>query len=340
MRNNALYFPFISVPNTAWTIRTLLYWDKLSSIVPLEYNYRRRELAPFMRELLSADLVTAVSPAAHLYRLGDFESAFIQLLEDRLKRQRLSQVPLVRTRVDIHIEKLAGIAEFLVERGLAARNGASWYSVDTPVANLFMTYLAVCLGNLDDVDAEPVTNLWEYAQWFGHGTASRRGKAPQHQQARHQILTCLLPIPDERVTLSELVDFKEKHGSLLPALRIKIESQSAVIANLPDPEDRADATLAFINDCQLQVDELRDAMRFSWKRLVFGALAPLSGTGMQWASTPPDTVMAFSGGAVSFAGAVYAAFSSIGGLSDVQKKQPLAYIAHARGRLSRNDRSK
>ncbi|WP_256956848.1 hypothetical protein [Vibrio diabolicus] len=37
MNDNALYFPYISVPNEKWTLKTLLYWDKLASIVPMEH---------------------------------------------------------------------------------------------------------------------------------------------------------------------------------------------------------------------------------------------------------------------------------------------------------------
>ena len=36
-RSNALYFPSISIPENKWTIKTLLYWDKLAAIVPLNH---------------------------------------------------------------------------------------------------------------------------------------------------------------------------------------------------------------------------------------------------------------------------------------------------------------
>jgi len=335
MRNNALYFPHISIPNSAWTLRTLLYWDKLSSIVPLEYVYRPEELGDFTRQLLDAGLVTSVSPAAHLHRLEHFEMGFRELLDARLRRQQLRRdSTTARRRTDIHIEKLGHIPELLLERGVAAQNGASWYSIDEPIANLFMAYLAVCLGGLDTVDAAPVTNRWEYARLFGYGTTNQRGKSPDHQQARNQIIECLIPVPDERVTLQQLVKFKEKYGTLLPALRTKIEARSAAIALLQDPEDREDAARDFVDDCRLQIEELCDAMRFNWKKLAFGTLAPLVGAGIQWTSPPPDTAIAFAGGAITFAGAIFSAFSSIG-LTDIQARQPLAYIAYARGRLFR-----
>lgn len=32
-----LYFPYISIPNTEWTIHSLLYWDEVASIIPFEF---------------------------------------------------------------------------------------------------------------------------------------------------------------------------------------------------------------------------------------------------------------------------------------------------------------
>ncbi|WGS49702.1 hypothetical protein LFL96_18450 [Paraburkholderia sp. D15] len=335
MRNNALYFPYISIPNSAWTVRTLLYWDKLSSIVPIEYANRPEDLDDFMRNLVDAELVTPIIPAQFLYRVGQFETVFIELLDTRLKRigrLRVDTKPHPRTR--IHVEKLGKIPEVLVERGLAEQHDSSWYSVDTPVANLFMAYLAVCLGGLDEIDAAPVTNRWEYGSLFGYGPAVRRGKRPEHQKARNQIIECLLPVPEGQVTLAELVEFKSRHGALLPALRTMIEARSAQIAMLPDADDRVDAVRAFVSESQLQVDELCDAMRFSWKKLAFSALIPLTGSGLQWTATPADNPAAFAGTGLSFLGAVYGALSSIGGLNDIQRRRPLAYVAHAHRRFN------
>lgn len=34
MSNNALYFPYIEPPRDEWTLRTILYWDRVDSIMP------------------------------------------------------------------------------------------------------------------------------------------------------------------------------------------------------------------------------------------------------------------------------------------------------------------
>lgn len=85
---NALYFPYISVPDEIWTVKTLLYWDKLSSIVPMEYIERPEELGPFMQELVHEGLVQQVFPAAYLHQLELFEDCFICFVEKRIRSFR------------------------------------------------------------------------------------------------------------------------------------------------------------------------------------------------------------------------------------------------------------
>ena len=102
---------------------------------------------------------------------------------------------------------------------------------------------------------------------------------------------------------------------------------------LPDPEDRLDAVRDFANECRVRIDELCDAMRFSWKKLNFGTLTPLIGSGLLLVSTAHGERVAYAGAALSFAGAAYQALSSVRGLTPAQAQQPLAYVAHARTRF-------
>lgn len=37
MSRNALYYPYINLPQDAWSTRALLYWDGLATIVPMEH---------------------------------------------------------------------------------------------------------------------------------------------------------------------------------------------------------------------------------------------------------------------------------------------------------------
>jgi hypothetical protein len=39
MKDKILYFPHINLPNTDWTVRTLLYYDQVGTIVPNDHFY-------------------------------------------------------------------------------------------------------------------------------------------------------------------------------------------------------------------------------------------------------------------------------------------------------------
>ncbi len=84
MRSNALYFPFIDIPNSSWMIHTLLYWDKVSSIVPLEYVLRPSAHTKFMRDMVEAELVEQVFPSHHIWKIDGFEETFIRYIKSKL----------------------------------------------------------------------------------------------------------------------------------------------------------------------------------------------------------------------------------------------------------------
>ena len=145
MRNNALYFPFISVPKSKWIINSLLYWDKLASIVPMDYIENPNLLSPFMRSLVIEGLVTQVLPRDHLYKIENFEQIFIHYLETKLRKRRsphflnLINRKLINSRkVNIHIEKLGELASWLEKKNLAKRKDYSWYEVEDWISLPFM----------------------------------------------------------------------------------------------------------------------------------------------------------------------------------------------------------
>lgn len=334
MRDNALYFPYISLPNIEWSVKSLLYWDKLSSIVPMEYIDRPDQFSPFMRQLIKEGLVEQIFPAQYLYQVERFDQCFIDLIERREKQyavRRNGHLHATASRTRLHMEKLGNIPEFLIEKGLADRVNWSWYNVDARVANLFMAYLASCLGAIPDVNAAPVTNLSMYSSLFGNlNRPYRKDNAIHHDKARQVILRALLPTPDESVTLHQLVRFKEHHGHLLPAFRRKIEAHCAQVAVLPNSEDRLALTEDFIGQSRLEIGEIVDAMKPTWRKIGFGSISPLFGAGLAWSATDTGNHLGYAGAALTFAGTAYQAISSIRGNRDMLLSKPLAYIAHAR----------
>ena len=71
MARKVLYLPYISVPESAWFTRVLLYWDEVGSIVPSAYEVDLSRLTPYMQELVHAELVRPIVHARYDSQLLD-----------------------------------------------------------------------------------------------------------------------------------------------------------------------------------------------------------------------------------------------------------------------------
>lgn len=332
MRSNALYFPYIALPDDAWTVKSLLYWDKLSSIVPWDHLECPEQTSAFMRALLTEGLVQPVVPAWHLHRIERFEENFIALIEHRLRRSHLpiDELPDMHGTTRIHVEKLQDIQRFLVDARLARRVDRIWYDVETTTANLFMAYLAACLGAIPEVDATPVTNNAVFAAGMRSPRLARTVADPVHRyKSREVVLRHLLPAPAGPVELSKLLHFKQQYGYLLPPLRASVEAHCTRVALLPDADDRIEANEAFLRECRQQISEIEEAMRPAFGKVVFSSLVPLFGAGFTAHAADAGNAIAYAGAALTLAGAAYQAIDSIRAPRAI-KDRPLAYIAHAR----------
>lgn len=337
MSQNALYFPYIDVPSTAWTTQAILYWDKLASIVPMDHLHHPEQMDALSRTLLSEGLVEPIVPGMFIYQVERFDDCFIEYLESCVlpKRSYARQNEARSNTTRIHAEKMGRIPDFLVESGLATRVDWAWYDVDTFVANQFMAYLATVLSAVPSVNATPITDKASFASALGaRRPAQRRDNSLHAFKTKQVILKSLLPVPVGPMDVDGLIRFKQRHGALLPPLRTKIETHCAVIACLADPEARIAATAAFVNECEDHVAEIEAAMRPAFGRIAFASLVPLFGSGLALQSTDQGNVVAYAGAALSLVGTAYQAIASIRGPRLAHEAKPLAYIAHARRELA------
>lgn len=326
MRSNALFFPYIALPDDAWTAKSLLYWDKLSSIVPMDHLDHPEQMSNFMRALLVEGLVEPVVPSWHIHQIEQFDASFIELIEHRLRRQRPGNM---RRMTRIHMEKLGDISRFLVQSGLARRGNGIWYEVEATTANLFMAYLATCLGAVPEVNATPVTNNMAFAMNLRPRTGQTAQHAIQRHASREEVLHRLLPTPVGRVGLAKLLSFKRDFGHLLPPLRLLVEEHCSRIAILTEADDRTDANEAFLQRCRQDVADIEEAMRPTFGKLAWSSLVPLFGAGLTFQGTDLGNNAAYTGAALTLASAVYQAISSVRAPRAIRNR-PLAYVAHAR----------
>src|SRR5688572_21572421 len=79
-----LYFPYINLPQSDWTVRTLIYYDKVGSIVPEEYFFNPEEsYEPFMLELIREELVVPINPIDVLRNPWQVFDPFLEFIEKK-----------------------------------------------------------------------------------------------------------------------------------------------------------------------------------------------------------------------------------------------------------------
>jgi Family of unknown function (DUF6236) len=258
-----LYFPYIDVPQSSTLLRVLLYWDSVGTIMPEASGANA-----WTRSLIDAGLVVPVAPGAYVAAAApEFVNGFEALIEELIDTSR-DHPPVL-----IHFEKTdREIRKLLIERGLATRDttrpgrpddrhrpGWGWLKVDGRIGSLYMAYLALYLARHPDIRREAITDQRQYfeATW---PSGSRIGQTQTIDRMRAAVLRGVLPAPAEPVELTELVDFKERYGSQLLALRREVEARVVECAREPDPEFRRRLCESTSDDLRERVTEISQRM--------------------------------------------------------------------------------
>jgi hypothetical protein len=330
LRSNALYFPYINVPENAWFTRVLLYWDKVSSIVPAQYVRAPEQFDPYMRELVAAELVEQVFPAAYIGG-GEFQTPFLRYVDNRRRSHvRNTRYIAHAAPTRLHIEKLGNIGEELVRRGLAECLDYPWYHVERWVATAFMAYLATLLGQQPGVSAAPVTNdLGSFRLLEGNRFPQL---APRiRSSARSFILRGLFPVPNDPIPVRDLVDFKARHGALLPPLRERVEQICKEVARIADAEVRQERLERARSELEESIELIAEVMRGRWRAVALHSLSVVS-TGITLAVEADEGLGKLVAGGTGLAVAIGSALDS-----SKQYKMltggPLAYGARWRSRF-------
>jgi hypothetical protein len=327
MRNNALFFPYIRVPNNAWFNHILLYWDQVSSIVPTTYISRPDRLGKYTRELVSAELLSQLHPGQFIYQIPNFEHNFLSFIDARLKvinKKRISN-NIQKNSPLVHIQKLGRVGPELAKRSLAIKVNSEWYKVILWVANSFMAYLATTLGQLEEVNCAPVTQD-KYSCILLGGKSFRVTKT--RDRVRDIFLKKIIPLPQKELSISELISFKSRHGELLKKFRVKIEQACINVSNIANPVDQNDQLKIALSQLSDEIETIKEIMRSRWKSIAFLGFAPIFATGATLQTSDFLNPVSWGGAAI---GLGVAAYSALQNEQIYQKKlqSPLAYAAFA-----------
>lgn len=328
---NLLYYPYINVPRTDWTLRTLLYYDNIGSIVPQEYFYDpERNYDKFMLELVRDELVTPINPNDVFDNPWAVTQPFLQLIESNHEELKIAQNRFRQGyRGDIHRDKFSkanihadkfdeNIFYGLKQLGLAERTDGHWYSVEQRTANNLMSFLATLISA--KTNRLPTT---DYVRPF-----YIRPSFHQERQKRETIITELIPFPEE-IDLRRLLRFKEQHSVLLNAFRTRVE----LIVLDPNIIEGSPLFHQHLAELLQRKEELTARMNESrFNSIMFGTVCGLIGAYQGFATAL--TAGAVIGGLPGFAKAVYSALQ-IERAENIFDQSGLKYLALADKRIRR-----
>ena len=329
--SNLLYYPYINVPRTDWTLRTLLYYDNIGSIVPQEYFYEpERNYDEFMLEMVRSGLVTPINPIDILDNPWESTKPFIELIQDNRKKLKKAQKRFIgghrgnihrdkfkSPEAKIHADKFDQEIFYQLEQiGLAEKSEGNWYSVEQKTANNLMNFLATLISA--KTDRLPTT---DYLKPYYY-----RNSFKTEQRKRETILRSLIPFPED-IDLARLLRFKEKHSDLLQAFRTRVE----LIALDPNVIEGTPLFYQRMAELSQRKDELTAKMNESrFNSILFGTVCGFIGAYQGIANT--STTGAILGALPGFANAVYSALQ-IERAEDVFDQSGLKYLALADKRL-------
>jgi len=333
--DNLLYYPYINVPRTDWTLRTLLYYNQVGSIVPQSYFNEPEKYDRFMRELVINELVITINPMEVLDRPWEISRPFIDYINsdefmmrqrrDHFQRGRIGMIHENKFEFNgprIHVDKFDGEIFYQLEQaGLAKRKDYEWYVVEQKTANDLMSFLASVIGG--KLNFLPTTDVQVRNVAFTNISKSVYKTKTKENIRREVILKELIPFP-EQIDLMQLKKFKEKHIDLLDRFKNKVE----LIVLDSKLEEESQLFKETIKDLIYDKEELSAKMNESkFGQLMFGTVCGITGAviGLAAAGTTGALVGSLSA-LPSFANAIHSAMQ-IERIENITNQSGMKYLA-------------
>ncbi|MCI0559943.1 MAG: DUF6236 family protein [Nitrososphaera sp.] len=274
LKRTILYYPTISIPTSDWLRRSILYWDEIGSIVPIDYE--EKTLTPYSSDIqfLKAEgEFRPFRPRGLVYeKAQELMKELISIIETPKFQNILPprEMRLLHSRMRIHIEKISdAIVDYLVHWGLAQRDkeDRDWIRCENHTALLYMAILAKYLADEDSMATVPGTDLQEYENLIFGVMLPSNGFACLTTNYMNMV-----PVPREDVPLSDIVEFKRKRWSELLEFRQQINEFHRSLKACQSKSDANDIAATFSEKITKELDNLKAVMDDSRLATIVGSL--------------------------------------------------------------------
>lgn len=232
MENNILYFPYINLPNNRWSIKSILYWDTVGTIVPSDYLHNPKGLTDFMKEAVQTGHIIQHFTSDYENIQQEVDQKILGIIENFSFAILESQNNFAKGLTSrIHSQKFSWQFFKELERLKVAKREGRWYQVENKIAAMMMTSLATSLAR--ELDHIASTDSPVYIQ-EGNLVGLTKNNP---NRIRSYILNEIMPYPRE-VELSKLIKFKEKYYDQLNRFRLLVDETVWTLNGITDEKNR------------------------------------------------------------------------------------------------------
>lgn len=268
MERTLLYYPTIELPREDWLRQALLYTDKVSSILPFkneDYFPRTVKYLSWKGEYNPVYIEDLINNNKSQYKV--FEEDFLigieanNFFKSPKKRNKESQ-PFGTFRNKMTYNLIYK----LEQKGLISHTTQDKIFLNDDIAIYYMSGLAKFASVLiKDQYVIPSTNIKYCSDVLFENTSKT-------EKAYNLIFDNCLPIPDQSVEISTIIEFKRKHINELREFRQFIKDLISDINSANDDYELNEMIVSAKEKIELEIDSLSNVLKKNKIKTIFTSL--------------------------------------------------------------------
>lgn len=260
-KSTILYYPTIKIKDGVWLRNALLYWDKVSSIVPgSTYN---DENSPEVEYLLRVGLYEPLY-ATEMQEDRELCEEFCKAVKKNINfykkpKSNNTDNKSVSREYMIHIDKTPNsILDYLLDEGIAKRNcDGLWLNMNELDANIYMAtlarYLAKIYGNVEIATDDRTKFLYPFLP-------EKSKKKGNIQPFLDIAMQGILPVPNMECSLEDIIDFKKQYNKELMCFRKRISKIQESLNECKNIKELEEKIYAFQQEIEGDLNEIDNLM--------------------------------------------------------------------------------
>jgi hypothetical protein len=260
MERILLYYPAINIPTGQWLLNSILYTDKVSSILPFEFDDKR--IIDDMKYLYDNGEYQPTIVYKVLEgnwgklseKITQFENTFINTIEsDKFRQiQNLSKknVNIDHRDYELYLIKLTrNVLDYLHRNNFVSSIGDHEIKIDRNVAIVYMSMLAEFLAETNENIVTLSTDAPEY-----ENIAFQLGDS--EIKTNRILLKNCLPTPAPNISIKEIIKFKKQRRQELLRFRLEISKIEKEIVSANNDNEKKLKMIEFQEKYKIEITDL------------------------------------------------------------------------------------